>query len=143
MRRMGVDHALDVRARAQDFRMDEHLVVARHGAADLLAVEIDRDDVVGRHLVEPDGGGLHQEAMRIVRQPHRHVAGDKIALVLAREDAARIGEFLSERLGHLIFSRSTRGDTAPQFDFRRKSACDDLNSISWCRPPGRVEGHNP
>src|SRR5215470_16878500 len=80
--------------------MDEHLVVARHAAADLLAVEIDGDDVVDGHLVEPDGGRLHQEAARVIGQPHGHVTGDEVALVLAGEDAARIGELSPERLGH-------------------------------------------
>jgi len=59
---------------------------ARHRAADLLAVEIDRDDIVERHLVETDRARLHQEAMRIVRQPHRDVAGHEITLVLAGEE---------------------------------------------------------
>jgi hypothetical protein len=80
--------------------MDENLVVARHGAADLLALEIDRDNIVERHLVEPDGSGLHQEAPGVVRQPDRHVAGYEIALVLAGEHAARIGKLSLERLGH-------------------------------------------
>src|SRR5437899_13080703 len=100
MRRMGVNDALDLRACAQHFGMDEHLVVARHGAADLLTVEIDCDDVVDRHLVEPDGGGLHQKAARVLRQPYRHMAGNEIALILAGENAARIGELSPERLGH-------------------------------------------
>src|SRR5262249_62209288 len=100
MRGVGVNDALDVRARAQHLRMDEHLVVARHAAADLLAVEIDGDDVVERHLVEADGGGLHQEAPGVIRQPRRYVTGDEVALVLAGEDAPCIGELSPERLGH-------------------------------------------
>src|SRR5262245_39024510 len=100
MRRVRVNDALNLRACAQHFGMNEHLVVARHGAADLLAIEIDRDDVVDRHLVEPDGGGLHQKTAGLVRQPHGHVAGNEIALILAGENATRIGELSSERLGH-------------------------------------------
>ncbi len=100
MRRVSVNDTLDLRACPQHFRMDEDLVVARHGAADLLAFEIDRNDVVERHLVEPDGSGLHQEAAGVVRQPHRHMAGDEIALVLAGENAACIGQLSLERLGH-------------------------------------------
>src|SRR3954452_4372377 len=80
--------------------MDKDLVVARHAADDLLALEIDRNDVVERHLVEPDGGGLHQEAAGVVRQSHGHMASNEIALILAGEHAASIGELPPERLGH-------------------------------------------
>src|SRR5215510_9378896 len=80
--------------------MNEHLVMARHAAADLLALEIDRDDVVYGHLIEPDGGGLHQEAPRLLGQSHCHVTSDEIALILAGEHAACIGELSPERLGH-------------------------------------------
>ena len=84
------------------FRMNEYLVMARHRAADLLAVEIDSDDIVGRHLLETDGGWLHQEAMRIVRKPHGDVPGDEVALVLAGQDATGIDELSGERLVHAI-----------------------------------------
>ena len=100
MRRVRVHHRRDVGARAHDLGMNEHLVVARHRPTDFAAVEIDGDDVVGRHLVETDGGGLHQKAAGIVGQPRRHVPGDEVALVLAREHAAGIGKFPPERLGH-------------------------------------------
>jgi hypothetical protein len=97
---MGVHDSLDIRAHAQDFGMNEHLVVARHGAADLSAFEIDRDDPVGRHLVEANGRGLHQETLRIVREVHRYMAGHEVALILAREHTPGIGQLSSQRFGH-------------------------------------------
>ena len=69
MRRMGVDDCLQIGACAQHFGVDEDFVVARHRAADLLTFEVDSDDVVGGHLFETDGGGLHQKPAGIVRQP--------------------------------------------------------------------------
>src|SRR5215471_20912420 len=42
--------------------LDEDLVMARHSSADPFALAVDSDDVVGRHLLEADAGGLHQKA---------------------------------------------------------------------------------
>src|SRR5215470_17155493 len=97
---MGVDDGDDVGSRPQDFGMDEDFAMARHASADPLALAIDRDDVVGRHLLEADARGLHQEAPVAVRQTHCHVAGDVITLVLADEHAARLDEFFAQSIGH-------------------------------------------
>ena len=88
---------------SQHLGMNEDLVVTRHGAADLAAFEIDRDDVLRRHLVEPDAGGLHQKALRVPRQPRRDVPRHIVALVLAHQHAPRIGERLSQLIGHDCF----------------------------------------
>jgi hypothetical protein len=101
-----VHDRLDVRAGAQDFGMNEHLVVARHGASHLAAFEIDRDDGVGGHLVEPDGCRLHQESLRIVGEPYRHVAGHEVALILARKHAPGIGQLSPQRFGHSCATRT-------------------------------------
>src|SRR5262249_61852067 len=61
---MGVDDGGNIGSRPQDFGMDEDLVMARHSSADPLALAIDGDDVVGRHLLEADAGGLHQKTPR-------------------------------------------------------------------------------
>jgi hypothetical protein len=59
---MGVDDGGNVGSHPQDFGMDEDLAMARHGAADPFALAIDDNDIVGRHLLETDAGGLHQKA---------------------------------------------------------------------------------
>ena len=98
---MRVHHRVDVGPRTQHLGMDEHLVVARHRAVDLAAAEVDRDDVVGPHLLEPDAGRLHQEAPGLVGQADRHMAGDIVALAFQREHAARVDQPLAQRLVHL------------------------------------------
>src|SRR5260370_37358700 len=45
-----------------------------HTSAGPLALPIDGDDVVGRHLLEADARGLHQKAPVAVRQTHCHVS---------------------------------------------------------------------
>ena len=47
--------------------MDEDLAMARHGAADPFALAIYANDIVGRHFLEADAGGLHQKAPVAVR----------------------------------------------------------------------------
>jgi hypothetical protein len=69
--------------------------VARHGAPDAFALGIDGDDVVRRHLLEADAGGLHQKAAA-VGQADRDVSGDIVALVLADEHAARVDELFPQ-----------------------------------------------
>src|SRR5262249_23597543 len=83
-------------ARPQNFGMDEDLAMARHGAADPLTLAIHGDDVVGRHLLEADAGGLHQEAPVAIGQTQCHVPCDIIALVFAHEHAARLDEFFAQ-----------------------------------------------
>ena len=101
MRRMGVDDGGNVGSHAQDFGMDEDLAMTRHSAADALALAINCDDIVGRHLLETDAGGLHQKAPFAVRQTQCHVSGDVITLVLAHEHAARLDEFFAQSIGHV------------------------------------------
>ncbi len=81
--------------------MDEDLAMARHGAADPFPLAIDDNDIVGRHLLETDAGGLHQKAPVAVRQAQCHVSGDVITLVLAHEYAARLDEFFAQSIGHV------------------------------------------
>src|ERR1700716_3260307 len=57
--RMGVDHGVDVGPRPQHLRMDEHLVVPRHRAVDLAALDVDRDDIVRPNLLAADAGRGH------------------------------------------------------------------------------------
>jgi len=85
---------------SQHLGMNEDLVVTRHGAADLAAFEIDRDDVLRRHFIKPDPGRLHEEAFRVIRQPHRDMARHVVALPFADQHPARVGERLSQRIGH-------------------------------------------
>ena len=82
--------------------MDEDLAMARHGAADPLALAIDGDDVVGRHLLEADAGGLHQKTPVAIGQTQCHVPCDIIALVFADEHAARLDEFFAQSIGHVV-----------------------------------------
>src|SRR4029450_1621458 len=98
---MGVDDSGNVGSHPQNFGMDEDLAVARHGAADPLALAIHGDDVVGRHLLEADAGGLHQKAPVAVRQTQCHVPCDIITLVFAPEHAARLNEFFAQSVGHV------------------------------------------
>ncbi len=100
MDRMGVDDTLHIGPRAQHLGMDEYLVVPRHGAVDLLALDIDGDDVVGPHFLDADAGGLHQEAPGIFGQPHRNVSGDIVAVALHGEHAPGVGERLAQSIGH-------------------------------------------
>ena len=92
MHGMAVDDALHVGPRAQDLGMDKDLVVARHRAVDFVALDVDRDDVVGPHLLDADAGGLHQEAPGIAGKPHRYVPGDVIAVAFHRQHAPGVGE---------------------------------------------------
>src|SRR6266478_7770654 len=98
---MGVDDGGNVGSHAQDFGMDEDLAMTRHSAADALALAINGDDIVGRHLLETDAGGLHQKAPVAVRQTQCHVSCDVITLVLAHEHAARLDEFFAQSIGHV------------------------------------------
>src|SRR5262245_36016887 len=98
---MGVHDRGNIGSRPQNFGMDEDLAMARQGAADPLALAIDGDDVVGRHLLEADAGGLHQEAPVAIGQTQCHVPCDIIALVFAHEHAARLDEFFAQSIGHV------------------------------------------
>src|SRR5262249_14938904 len=75
--------------------------MARHGAADPLAVAIDGDDVVGRHLLEADAGGLHQKAPVAVGQTQCHVACDIITLGFAHSPAGRLDAIFAQSIGHV------------------------------------------
>jgi hypothetical protein len=48
--------------------MDEHLVVSSRAARDLVALDVDGDDVLVRHLLKPNAGGLHQETVGLIGQ---------------------------------------------------------------------------
>src|SRR5215813_13831711 len=98
---MGVDDGGNVGSHPQDFGMDEDLVMPRHGSADPFALAIYGNDIVGRHFLEADAGGLHQKAPVAVRQTQCHVSGDVITLVLAHEHAARLDEFFAQSIGHV------------------------------------------
>jgi hypothetical protein len=80
--------------------MNEYLVVAGHAAVHALPVAIDGDDVVRRHLLEPDAGGFHQKAPVAAGQAQGHVACDIITLVLAHEHTARIHQFIPQSIAH-------------------------------------------
>src|SRR5262249_61902606 len=97
---MGVDDGGNIGSRPQDFGMDEDLVMARHSSADPLAVAIDGDDVVGRHLLEADAGGLHQKAAVVSRWRNCCVHCELITLVLAFEDADRLDECFTPSISH-------------------------------------------
>ena len=71
---MGVDHRLHVRPRLEDAAMDEALVIERPAVvAHRRAVEIELDDVLGFHQFRRHRG-RHEEAMRIFRMAHAHMA---------------------------------------------------------------------
>src|SRR5258707_13455323 len=86
--------------------MDEDLAMTRHSAADALALAINGDDIVGRHLLETDAGGLHQKAPVPVRQTPCNVSCDVITLGLATEPAAPLDQFFPLSIGHvaIVFS---------------------------------------
>ena len=64
--RMRMNHAVQLGSHAQDLGMDEDLGMAWHGAGDLVALDINDDDVVRRHFLDADAGRLHQKSRRIV-----------------------------------------------------------------------------
>ena len=84
--RMGVHHSLHVRPRLVDAAMNEPLVIKRAAViAHRRAIEIERDDMIfldhlGRHR------GREQEAARIVRMAHAHMAIG-VHHILAGQDA--------------------------------------------------------
>ena len=98
--RMGVDHAIDVRARPHHLGVDEDLVVARPVAGDLVALDVHRDDVVVGHLFDADAAGLHQEFVGIVGQPRRDVAPDVVALAFVDQNAAAVDQLFAQFVGH-------------------------------------------
>ena len=71
--------------------MNEHFVVPSTAAGDLIAFDIDGDDVLIRHFFETDARRLHEEETGIVGVTQRNVAGDVIALAFMSEHTARIG----------------------------------------------------
>jgi hypothetical protein len=67
------------------------------GAGHLLALDIDGDDVLGRHLLEPHAAGLHQDAVRVLGRAYGDVPHAIVALPLAFEDAAGVSQLFAER----------------------------------------------
>jgi hypothetical protein len=86
--------------RTQNFGMDEHLAVARHGPVDPFARVIDGDDIVRCHFLETDARRFHQKAPGAIRQTQRYVSGDVVILSLAHQHAARLDKFFVQSMGH-------------------------------------------
>src|SRR6516162_8600316 len=98
---MGVDDGGNVGSHPQDFGVDEDLAVARHGAADPLALAIDGDDVVGRHLLEADAGGLHQKNTRRRRADAMSRALRRNRLGPRSRARGPLDEFFAQSIGHV------------------------------------------
>jgi hypothetical protein len=93
---MGVDHAVDVGPRPHHLGMDVDLIVPRPVAQHLVALDVDRDDVVIGHLLDADAAGLHQELVGLARQPRRDVAPDVVALALVDQHPAGIDQLRAQ-----------------------------------------------
>src|SRR5215831_16056874 len=77
---MGMDHAIDVLASAMDRAVNDEagFVHGSVGLLDQIAVEIDLDEIGGRHLVEQQPEAVEQEMPRRARNPRRNVRVDQI-----------------------------------------------------------------
>src|SRR5580700_6751365 len=95
---MGVDHYIDVGARAKNFRMDRPLGMAPAAAGDLSAVPIDQHEIVGaQNFAQPDLVALHPNAAA-AGPAHREVAQGHVAVPLHVENPAgarRLGQALA------------------------------------------------
>src|SRR5262245_29713628 len=136
---MGVDDRGNVGSHPQNFGMDEDLAVARHGAADPLALAIDGDDVVRRHLLEADAGGLHQKAPVAPGQAGGDMSGDIVALVLAHEHAARIDELFPQS----IFGQGSPPVVAVCHRSYIASQAGATTRRSWTSDPRDPSSHAP
>src|SRR5215813_605914 len=86
---MGVDDAADVRPRAIDLGVYEHLGVPRVRAPKDLAVEIDELEILGADLLEPETGRLHPERLR-AWHARAGMAPHVVALARHRENATGV-----------------------------------------------------
>src|SRR5262245_2408896 len=100
MQRMRVADAVDVGARAQDLGVDRPLEVAHALAAEDLAVEVDQDEIVLVHLLEPDVAALEPHAA-VPRIAHRAVPERHVVVALELEDAVRPRE-VPQAAPHLV-----------------------------------------
>jgi hypothetical protein len=71
----------------------------------LVGVDIERDDVLGRDLVERDALTLDEDRP-LVRQPRAHVAERQVDVAFERKDPAGPRDLLPQRLRDLEHRRS-------------------------------------
>ncbi len=108
--RMRMQNAVDVDALLEYFGMDVDLAVPARRARDHITVEVDRQDVLGRDLVEADAVRLHEEEVWLVREPERDVAAGKVVLPFADQDFAGPDELLFDLVvGHVGISGAVGG----------------------------------
>src|SRR6185295_9862620 len=87
---MRMNHAVHVRPRFHDFRMDEDFRVALVFAFHFLAApDIDHDDMLRADLLEAEAVRLHENAI-LPGYAHRNMAEDIVPMALVREDVAGV-----------------------------------------------------
>jgi hypothetical protein len=102
---MGVDHAIDVRPRLENLRMDVNLAVPPRSADHDIALQVDREDILHRDLVEPDTMRLHEKQVRSIGQAKRNMAAGEIILAFGNQILAGDDELVLERaMGRLTAS---------------------------------------
>ena len=131
---MRVHHGDAIGPGAQHFGMDEYFIVASGITFDLVALEIDGDDVVFSHFFETDTRRLHEKTARLIRQAQRDMAGDIVALPFMREHTARISKQALERV-HVNVGRERN---AKPFPARIPASSNARAGRSW-RPLRALE----
>src|SRR5690606_7876483 len=108
IRRVSMDHRIDVGAGAQHLAVDGIFSVPPVIALQLLAVETERDAVFERDFLEAEAGRLHVEFFRIARTAQRNMPARPVPLPGLLEDSPRLDHLLLEVFVHAFPPRPAR-----------------------------------